>query len=143
MWKKFGKKIHQEIPDCLGKKKEKSNMCRICKYSENCSLRERELLHDYVLCDCVDCTIESKGLFEYLPLENGQWTSCTVHRCRACGRMGGFPLENLEKAIMYGTSQTKQVLRDAGIRVDEFNLRIWKKNEILDEHLNPSRRDEV
>lgn len=143
MWKKLHLKSESNDVSCpIGEHRVKPNICGICKYSKNCSL-SKELLHDYVLCDCVDCVVESKGLFEYLPLENGQWTSCTVHICRACGRMGGFPLENLEKAIMYGTSQTKQVLRDAGIRVDEFNLRVWKQKEILDEHLNPSRRDEV
>jgi hypothetical protein len=94
-----------------------------------------------ILCDCSDCKIESKGFFETLPLENGHWTSCSVHKCKDCGRMGGFPQTNLEDSILHGTLETKQALRDAGIPVDEFITEFKKKHPITDEQLNPSRRE--
>jgi hypothetical protein len=99
-------------------------------------------MNEHILCDCSDCQIESRGLFESLPLENGHWTSCSIHKCKDCGRMGGFPQENLEDAIVHGTPETKEALRGAGIPIDEFIIEFNKKHQITDEKLNPSRRDE-
>lgn len=94
-----------------------------------------------ILCDCTDCKVENSMLFETLPFEDGHWTSCTVHRCKDCGRMGGFPIENLISAIEYGTPETRQILRDVGIPVDEVIASLGKK-ERTDMQLNPSRRDD-
>lgn len=94
-----------------------------------------------ILCDCISCKVENSMLFETLPFEDGHWTSCTVHRCKDCGRMGGFPRENLINAIEYGTPETKQALRDVGIPVDEVIASLSKK-ERTDMQLNPSRRDD-
>ena len=94
---------------------------------------------DSVLCDCKECQITGIGFFETLPLRSGHWTSAQVHRCNKCGKIGGFPQDNLKTAIIEGTPETQQALREAGVPVDEYLAKYCKKK---DEELNPSRREE-
>jgi hypothetical protein len=95
-----------------------------------------------IFCNCSDCEIQELGLFENLPLDNGHWTSCGVHKCKNCKRIGGFPQSNLELAITSGTQETKEALRRIGVPVDEYLTEFNKKNIKSNNQLNPSRRDE-
>jgi Fe2+ or Zn2+ uptake regulation protein len=95
--------------------------------------------NDSILCDCSECETEGLGFFETLPLKDGHFTSAQVHKCKKCGKIGGFPQSNLETAIKEGTPETQQALREVGVPVDEYLEKYCKKK---DDELNPSRRDE-
>jgi hypothetical protein len=58
--------------------------------------------------------------WERCPLKNGGYTSLIVERCEKCGKVSGFPRENLRMAAKKGTEATKKTI-----------LRLIKDNEFL------------
>lgn len=95
-------------------------------------------------CECTSCSVQEISFIEFAPLVNGHWTQFLIEKCINCGKIKGFPHDNLLTALKYGTKETLDKLEKIGIDIDRFRkdnkkeLRRIEKEEL--DKLNPSYR---
>jgi len=67
--------------------------------------------------DCKHETWRQRGSMGHLMLEDGHHTETGLLQCVDCGKIEGFPDENLELAINEGTPETlRRIIRHFTIR---------------------------
>jgi len=83
-------------------------------------------------CDHIGCKVEQAGFMECAPLRDGHWTQFMLLKCTRCGKIYGFPDDNLKSAIENGTEECLEELKRAGVQIPEKET---------NESINPSRRE--
>jgi len=90
-----------------------------------------------VFCECKECYVKDLGFMEAAPLRDGHWTSFSIHKCKSCGKIRGFPHDNLMIALKEGTKETLDELEKAGVPVKAFREDCERDEEM---NIDPSER---